>query len=138
MGEAAELACLALATEMPRVALLRDRFEEGLRQRFPGVSFHGGSASRLPNTSNFSLPGFEAEGVLAVLDRLGVACSIGSACSGQPDASHVLRAMGVSDDLARSSLRFSFSRQNTEEELNFALDALVQAGDRLRPFAAGD
>ena len=139
LGEAAELACLALATEMPRVALLRDRFEEGLRQRFPGVSFHGGSASRLPNTSNFSLPGFEAEGVLAVLDRLGVACSIGSACSsGQPDASHVLRAMGVSDDLARSSLRFSFSRQNTEEEMNSALSALVQAGDRLRPFAAGD
>jgi cysteine desulfurase len=86
----------------------------------------------LPNTTNFALPGRDAQGLLAGLDRLGVACSIGSACtSGEVDASHVLRAMGVGDDEARSSLRFSFSRMNTADEVPAALAALEQAAARL-------
>ena len=102
IGAAAELAAAARPVEMPRVAALRDGFEAAVRARFPQARFHGDPAQRLPNTTNFALPGFDAQALLMALDRLGVACSIGSACSsGVPDASHVLRAMGVSDDEAR-------------------------------------
>ena len=132
LGVAAELASAALPAEMPRVAALRDEFEAGVRARFPDARFHGDPAYRLPNTTNFALPGRDAQGLLAGLDRLGVACSIGSACtSGEVDASHVLRAMGVGDDEARSSLRFSFSRMNTAQEVPAALAALEQAAARL-------
>jgi cysteine desulfurase len=132
LGVAAELAMSALPVEMPRVAALRDAFESGVRMRFPDARFHGDAAHRLPNTTNFALPGRDAQGLLAGLDRLGVACSIGSACtSGEVDASHVLRAMGVGDDEARSSLRFSFSRMNTAGEVPAALAALEQAAARL-------
>jgi cysteine desulfurase len=132
LGLAAELAMLALPVEMPRVAALRGEFEAGVRSRFPDARFHGDPAHRLPNTTNFALPGRDAQGLLAGLDRLGAACSIGSACtSGEVDASHVLRAMGVGDDEARSSLRFSFSRMNTEAEVPAALAALEQAAARL-------
>jgi cysteine desulfurase len=139
LGAAAELAHGALPGEMPRVAAWRDHFEDALRARFPGVRFHGDPAHRLPNTTNFALPGCEAEGLLIGLDRLGVACSVGSACSsGTPDASHVLRAMGVSDDEARSSLRFSFSRMNAAGETGAAVEALAEAARRLRPGSLGD
>ena len=131
-GLAAELAAAALAVEMPRVASLRNKFESGVRALFPDARFHGDPAHRLPNTTNFALPGRDAQGLLAGLDRLGVACSVGSACtSGAVDASHVLRAMGVGDDEARSSLRFSFSRMNTPGEVQGALAALEQAAARL-------
>ena len=132
LGVAAELAMLALPVEMPRVAALRDEFEAGVRSRFPDARFHGDPAHRLANTTNFALPGRDAQGLLAGLDRLGVACSIGSACtSGEVDASHVLRAMGVGDEEARSSLRFSFSRMNAADEVPVALEALQQASARL-------
>lgn len=132
LGVAAELAMSALPMEMPRVAALRDDFEDGVRQRFPDARFHGDAAHRLSNTTNFALPGRDAQGLLAGLDRLGVACSVGSACtSGEVDASHVLRAMGVGDDEARSSLRFSFSRMNAADEVPAALAALEQAAARL-------
>ncbi len=131
-GVAAELAAAALPEEMPRVAALRDEFESGVRALFPDARFHGDPAHRLPNTTNFALPGRDAQGFLAGLDRLGVACSVGSACtSGEVGASHVLRAMGVGDDEARSSLRFSFSRMNTADEVHGALAALEQAAARL-------
>ena len=133
LGAAAALADVALPVEMARVAGLRDEFESGLRTSFPSARFHGHPSHRLPNTTNFALPGLDARGLLAGLDRLGVACSIGSACtSGEVDASHVLRAMGVDEEEARSSLRFSFSRMSTAEEVPAALAALGQATARLR------
>jgi cysteine desulfurase len=132
MGLAAEIAAAVWPVEMPRVARLRDEFEAGVGDRFAEVRFHGDKAHRLPNTTNFALPGLDAQGLLAGLDRLGVACSVGSACtSGEVHASHVLRAMGVGDDEARSSLRFSFSRMNTSGEVPAALAALSQAAARL-------
>ena len=133
LGVAAALAGVALPVEMPRITGLRDEFESGVRTCFPDARFHGNPSYRLPNTTNFALPGLDAQGLLAGLDRLGVACSIGSACtSGEVDASHVLRAMGVGDEEARSSLRFSFSRMSTAEEVPAALAALGQASARLR------
>ena len=139
MGVAAELAWSALPLEMPRVAALRDDFEASIRKKLSAVRFHGDPAHRLPNTTNFALPGLDANGLLAGMDRLGVACSVGSACSsGSPDASHVLRAMGVADDEARSSLRFSFSRMNTPEDVRAAIEALLAAALRLAPGGLGD
>lgn len=133
MGLAAELAHSALETDMPRVARMREDFEAGLHAQFLGVRFHGKAGPRVPNTSNFALPGLAATDLLAVLDRLGVCCSAGSACaSGSPHASHVLQAMGVDDNEAKASLRFSFSRMNTDEEIRGALDALREAARRIQ------
>lgn len=132
MGVAAGLAAEILGPEPNRLAALRDSFERGVRALFPAARIHGERAPRLPNTSNFSLPGLDAREMLAVLDRLGVACSIGSACSsGDPEASHVLRAMGVGDEEARASLRFSFGRTNTEADARGALEALAAASRRV-------
>lgn len=132
MGVAAELAARGLATEMPRVATLRDRFEAGVSARFPEVRFHGDADNRLPNTTNFALPGLEAQALLIGLDQLGVACSIGSACaSGSPDASHVLRAMGIPEAEAKASLRVSLSRLNTAEEVDAALSALTVTAEKI-------
>lgn len=131
-GAAAELAKSAILSEMPRVAQMRDEFERGVRARFSRVRFHGASGNRLPNTSNFALPGLAATDLLATLDRLGVCCSVGSACvSGSPHASHVLRAMGIGDNEAKSSLRFSFSRMNTPDDLKGASAALDESARRL-------
>jgi cysteine desulfurase len=117
---------------MPRVAAMRDEFEAGVRVRFPAARFHGDPVHRLPNTSNFALPRLAATDLLAALDRLGVCCSVGSACvSGSPHASHVLRAMGVGEEEAKSSLRFSFSRVNTPSDVEGALGALDEAARRL-------
>lgn len=138
MGLAAELAARAVAEEMPRMAAMRDEFESAVRAAFPRARFHGDTAYRLPNTTNFALPGLDARGLIAGLDRLGVACSIGSACSsGAPDASHVLHAMGVDDETARSSLRFSLSRLNAPGDAAAAIAALIQAAQRLEGDGAG-
>jgi len=132
MGQAAELARAALTGDMPRVAEMRDALEADVRRLVPQARFHGDPQHRLPNTTNFALPGLDARALLVVLDRLGVACSIGSACSsGSPDASHVLRAMGVPEDEAKSSLRFSLSRMNHPEEIPPVLQALTQALQRM-------
>lgn len=131
-GVAAELAMNALPVEMSRIGEMRDEFEHGVQSRFSQTRFHGASGRRLPNTSNFALPGLAATDLLAALDRSGVCCSVGSACvSGSPHASHVLRAMGVADEEARSSLRFSFSRMNTPADVQGALAALDGAAHRL-------
>lgn len=132
LGVAAELAARLLPTEMPRVAAMRDRFESAVSRRFPELRLHGAAANRLPNTTNFALPGLEAHALLLGLDRLGVACSIGSACtSGVPDASHVLRAMGVAEAEARASLRFSFSRMNTTDEVDMGAAALAETVEKI-------
>lgn len=132
LGVAAELAAAALGTDMTRVARMRDDLEKGVRAQFRKGRFHGDPDHRLPNTSNFALPGLAATDLLAALDRLGVCCSVGSACvSGSPHASHVLRAMGVGDGEAKSSLRFSFSRMNTAADVQGALSALDGAARRL-------
>lgn len=132
MGRAAELALAAIIHEMPRVAALRDKLETEVRRLVPAVRFHGDPQHRLPNTTNFALPGLEARALLVVLDRLGVACSIGSACSSDsPDASHVLRAMGIPEDEAKSSLRFSLSRMNHADEIPAVIQSLAKALQRL-------
>ena len=133
LGKAAELAMQFLAHEDQSVRALRDAFETGVLERIPGTQVNGDRAQRLPNTSSLSFEGVESEGVLLLLDKAGICCSAGSACTaGSIHPSHVLRAMGFSNQRARASLRFSFSRFNTRAEVEEALKVLPGIIHKLR------
>ncbi len=138
LGKAAELASSALQEENSRVKALRDRFEEGLLDSVSSVQVNGHREHRLPNTSNLAIEGLDSEGMLLLLDQRGICCSAGSACTaGSLEPSHVLKAMGYSNDRARGSLRFSFSRFNTEAEIAQGLEVIPAAVERLRSMARG-
>jgi cysteine desulfurase len=133
LGKAAELALEHLTEENTRVRDLRDRFEQDVMKRISGVLINGDTEHRLPNTANIAIEGADSEALLMLLDQKGVCCSAGSACTaGSLEPSHVLRAMGFSNDRARASLRFSFGRFNTEEEVSAAANILATAVDKVR------
>ena len=114
-------------------AALRDTFESGLRQRFPDVIIFGESVPRLANTSNFAIPGIAAETAIIALDLDGVMVSSGAACSsGKVKPSHVLQAMGVSAELARSALRVSLGWNSTQTDVEAALASLEKLSARIR------
>ena len=132
-GKAAELALAGLEREAAEVGALRDAFEQGVRERIPGVHIHGGGVPRLPNTSNIGFHGVEAESALLLLERAKVCASAGSACTaGSLQPSHVLRAMGCTREEARGSLRFSFSRFNTSAEIDRGVEILAGVIARVR------
>ena len=138
LGKAAELAASALQEENSRVKALRDRFEQGILDSVASVQVNGHRELRLPNTSNLAIEGVDSEGMLLLLDQRGICCSAGSACTaGSLEPSHVLKAMGYSNDRARGSLRFSFSRFNTEAEIAQGLEIIPAAIDRLRSMSRG-
>ncbi|HEY3638681.1 MAG TPA: cysteine desulfurase family protein [Rhizomicrobium sp.] len=111
---------------------LRDRFELGLKQRFNDAVIFGEPAPRLSNTSNFALPGIDAETALIALDLDGVMISSGAACSsGKVRPSHVLEAMGVSGELARSALRVSLGWNSNESDIDAALASLAKLSVRV-------
>lgn len=125
LGEAAAQALEHLDEEQTRVRALRDTFENGVLAAIPGTTVNGHREKRLPNTSNLAFPGVAAEQVLALLDRHQVCASAGSACTaGTMEPSHVLSAMGVPRERALGSVRFSFSRTNTEAEVQQVLGLL--------------
>ena len=131
MGKAAELAIgrLPRAEEVRR---LRDRLEAGIRRLLPGARLNGHPESRLPNTLNMTLPGLRGESVVIALDQHGVALSSGSACkSGSPDPTHVLLAMGRSEEEAHCAVRFSLSHGTAEEDVDEALAALARVLDEM-------
>jgi len=127
-GVAAEMGVGMLADEARRLAALRDRFEA----RLPGDAvIFGADAPRLPNTSNFALPGLAAETAVIAMDLEGVAISSGAACSsGKVRVSRVLMAMGVAHDLAKSALRVSFGHDSQESDVDAALAALSKIAAR--------
>jgi cysteine desulfurase len=138
LGRAAELALAALSEENVRVKALRDRFEKGLLERVSSVQINGDRTRRLPNTSNLAIEGVDSEGMLMLLDQHGICCSAGSACTaGSLEPSHVLRAMGFSNERARGSLRFSFSRFNSEVEVEEALQIIPNSVEKLRSMNRG-
>jgi cysteine desulfurase len=138
LGRAAELALAALKEENVRVKTLRDRFEQGLLETVSSVKVNGDRTRRLPNTSNLAIEGVDSEGMLMLLDQRGICCSAGSACTaGSLEPSHVLRAMGFSNDRARGSLRFSFSRFNSEVEVEEALRIIPHSVEKLRSMNRG-
>lgn len=118
-------------------AELRDRFEAELKRVVPQVVIFGAGAKRLPNTSNFALPGIAAETAVMALDLDGVMVSSGSACSsGKVSPSHVLRAMGVSEALAASALRVSFGWNSTAVDVDAALTSISDLLSRVKARAA--
>lgn len=132
-AKAAELAGAALSSEQTRVRAMRDRFETTLLAEVPDAYVNGNPAQRLPNTSSLSFAGIESDAALVLFDRQNLCCSAGSACqTGSRHPSHVLRAMNLSDERLRSSLRFSFSRFNTETEVDRALEIAARAIAKLR------
>jgi cysteine desulfurase len=133
MGQAAEIARKSLAQDAARVAALRDRLEQGLLSRIPQAKANGARAPRIPNTTNIMFPGIEGEALVIALDLKGLACSTGAACSsGAVEPSHVLTAIGLSPDEARSSLRFSLGRHTTAAEVDFSLETVPTTVEQLR------
>jgi len=116
---------------------LRDRLERGIVERVSGVHVNGDPVQRLPNTSNLRFDGIEGEAMVIALDLRGFAVSSGSACSsGAVEPSHVLLAMGLSPEDARSSVRFSLGPSNTAEEVDGLIGAVEQSVAHLRRISA--
>jgi cysteine desulfurase len=133
MGVAARLAKRKLATEPARLAALRDRLEQGILTSVSGTTRNGAPEPRVPNTSNISFDGVEAESLLIALDLEGFAVSTGSACSsGTLEPSHVLRAMNLPSHRTQNSIRFSLGAGNTQEQVDALLAKLPSVVGKLR------
>jgi cysteine desulfurase len=112
---------------------LRNRLERGILGKVPGAIVNGFTEHRLPNTSNIRFDGIEGEAVVIALDLRGYAVSSGSACSsGAVEPSHVLLAMGLKPEEARSSVRFSLGPENTEAEVDGLIEAVEASVAHLR------
>ncbi len=136
-GRAADLARERLETEAARLAALRDRLERGVLERVPGTRINSAGAPRTPNTTNIQFDGVDGEAMVIALDLRGFAVSSGAACSsGATEPSHVLSALGLSHEGARSSLRFSLGRSNTGEAVERLIDAVAAAARQLRSVSA--
>lgn len=133
LAEALRLSQEHLHENAAYVAGLRDRFVARVQREIPFVKYNGHPENRLPGNANFSFRYIEGESLLFSLDLAGIAVSSGSACSsGSLEPSHVLLAMGVPEGLAHGSIRFSFGRENTAGEVDYAVDRLKEIVVRLR------
>ena len=133
LGAAAELAKANMEKENTFVRSLRDTLEQGVVATIKDVRVNGDVANRLPNTTNISFEYIEGESILMLLDQFGICASSGSACTtGSLEPSHVLRAMNLPYTAAHGAIRFSFSRYNTMEEVQFTLEKLPPIIARLR------
>jgi cysteine desulfurase len=134
LGEAAQLAREGLQHgEMASISAMRDRIEQTILSAGEAIGVNGAGAPRVPNTTNIYFDYIEGEALVIALDLKGLAVSTGAACSsGTVEPSHVLTAMGLCPDRARASLRFSLGKQNTPEEVEFALGLIPSTLARLR------
>lgn len=133
LGKACELARDAISNENERVRTLRDRLEQGLTTRIPNTRIIGEGVERLPNTTNIAFEFVEGESILLYMDRVGICASSGSACtSGSLKPSHVLDAMGVPMSFKQGAIRFSLSRYNTDDEIDYVLKEMPPIIARLR------
>lgn len=142
LGQAASLAKTEMAGEAQRLLALRTRFFTGLRAKISDVVLNGHAERRLPGNLNLSFPGIKAIDLIAACP--GLALSTGSACTAaEVEASYVLRALGLGEELASSSLRIGLGRFTTATEVDFAVDTLaaavlrLRAGDRMTSHAVG-
>jgi cysteine desulfurase len=134
LGKACELCMQEMAEESKRLTALRDRLKDGIQSRLEGVHVNGDRERRLPQNLNLSFDGVEGEELLTGLD--GVAVSSGAACrSSATESSHVLRAMGLGEDRAQSSIRFGLGRFNNQEEVDYVIDRIVETVKGLREFS---
>ena len=133
MAEALRLNRLTLAEDVEYVRSLRDRFVSRVKAEIPFVKYNGHPTMRVPGNADFSFKYIEGESILFSLDLAGIAVSSGSACSsGSLEPSHVLLAIGVDVALSHGSIRFSFGKDNTVEEVDYAVDVLKKTVERLR------
>ena len=134
LGKAAEIAMRSFELAEDReMAALRDRLEIEILNQVESAGINGGGAPRVPNTSNIYFDYIEGEALVIALDLKGLAVSTGAACSsGAIEPSHVLTAMGLRPGQARASLRFSLGKQNTAEDVDFALELVPASVARLR------
>ncbi|MFA5007995.1 MAG: cysteine desulfurase NifS [Candidatus Omnitrophota bacterium] len=125
LGTACELAKKNMNEEITQVKKLRDKLENGILEKITNVRLNGDKEKRLPNTTNIGFEFIEGESILLKLDEKGIAASSGSACtSGSLMPSHVLRAMGIPFTFIQGSIRFSLSRYNREEDIDYTLEHL--------------
>jgi len=123
----------ALKNQDQKILELRNRLEKGILARIPGVKIQGDPENRLANTTNLLFERLDGETLLLNLDMAGIAASAGAACeSGSLDPSHVILAMGFSEEEAKSSIRFSLSKYNSSEEVDFVLEVLPSIVEKLR------
>jgi cysteine desulfurase len=142
LGVACELAQQHMETENTTVKRLRDKLERGILAKVKNAFVNGDRLLRLPNTASIAFEYVEGEGILLLLNKLGIAASSGSACtSGSLEPSHVMRAMGIPYTAAHGTIRFSLSRYNTEEEVDRVIAAvppIIAQLRKLSPYWDGD
>ena len=132
-GVAARIAMSKLTADANRLSALRDRLEQTVLARVHGTAINGARDARVPNTTNISFEGIEAESLLIALDLEGIAVSTGSACSsGTLEPSHVLRAMGLPTHRTQNSIRISLGSGNTDAEVDYFLEQLPKVAEKLR------
>jgi len=133
LTKALEIAFRDMERETAKLNAMTSRFYGSLRDRIPDIHLNGSLERRVPNTLNISFKGVEGEAMILSLDMKGISVSSGSACtSGATEASHVLVAMGITGERAHGSVRFSFGRSNSEEDIDYVVDILAQEVQRLR------
>jgi cysteine desulfurase len=132
LGRACQLAAEHMEEQSLRVQNMRDHLEAGILQTCPDVTVNGDRQNRLPNTLDVGFKHIEGESILLMLDDLGIAASSGSACtSGSLEPSHVLRAMGIPFTSVHGSIRFSLSRYNTDQDVDYVLQHIPRIVERL-------
>lgn len=132
MGKAITLAVENLEKNTEKIASLRDYFVKKVKSELPDAIYNGDEKQRLPQNANFIFPFTEGDSLVMALDIAGIACSSGAACSsGSLEPSHVIKAIGFSDADAKRSIRFSFGKDNTKEEVDYVAEKLVELSETL-------
>lgn len=133
LAEAIKVADRDIDARTEKLKKISGRFYDMVKESIPDIQFNGHYEKRVPNTVNLSFKAIEGEAIVLTLDMKGIMVSTGSACtSGATDPSHVLRAMGVSREMAQGSIRFSFGRSNSIEDVDYVVDILAKEVNRLR------
>lgn len=136
LGTAARSRKIDLVRIVSRLKTLRDLLEERIMALVPSVRINGSRSSRVVNCTNLCFPKVDGQALATQLDLRGIRCSQSSACTtARPEPSHVLRAMGLTEDEAYSSIRFSVSVDNTEDEVEFVARAVAEIHQRLEAFS---
>jgi cysteine desulfurase len=117
---------------LEKIGAWRDQLEAFVKAGIEAAGINGGNVPRVANTSNIYFDYIKGEALVLALDLKGISVSTGAACSGSGEPSHVLLAMGVSTERAQASLRFSIGKENTAEEIEYAIAALPETVQRLR------
>ncbi|MEI8173589.1 MAG: cysteine desulfurase NifS [Deltaproteobacteria bacterium] len=137
LGEALSIAATNLHKGTEKLLNLRQRFETSILEKIDGVQINGLQAPRVPNTSNVSFQSIDGESILLHLDLKGIYASSGSACStDSPEPSHVLLAMGVPARTAQGAIRFSMGKDNTKDDMDAVVDALIDITAKLRTISS--